>query len=145
MIPEFQTLSDEDLARQTQAGSLPAFEELVHRYGNRVCGFVARACGQCGDPQEVTQQTFVRAFQSIAQFDSNRDFAPWLFTLARHISIDRHRKRLPEADEAPPEQVDYADPSELLAQREERRDLWRLAQRRLPEIQFQTLWLRYAE
>jgi RNA polymerase sigma-70 factor (ECF subfamily) len=145
MTPEFQTLSDEELARQTQAGLLVAFEELVHRYGNRVFGFVARACGQGDDPQEVTQQTFVRAFQSIAQFDSRREFAPWLFTLARRISIDRHRRRLPAADQAPPEPVDYDDPSELLARREERTDLWQLAQRRLPELQFQALWLRYAE
>jgi RNA polymerase sigma-70 factor (ECF subfamily) len=138
-------MSDEELARQTQAGSLLAFEELVHRYGNRVYGFVVRACGQSDDPQEVTQQTFVRAFQSIAQFDSRREFAPWLFTLARRIGIDRHRQRLPEANEVPPEQVDYADPSELLAQREERRDFWQVAQRRLSETQFQALWLRYAE
>jgi RNA polymerase sigma-70 factor (ECF subfamily) len=145
MTTGLQALSDEELARRTQAGSLLAFEELVHRYGDRVYGFVARACGRCDDPQEVTQQTFVRAFQSITQFDSRREFAPWLFTLARRISIDRHRRQLPVADKPPPEQVDHADPSELLAQREERRDLWQLARRRLPGIQFQALWLCYAE
>jgi RNA polymerase sigma-70 factor (ECF subfamily) len=145
MTNELQALSDEELARQTQAGSLLAFEELVRRYGNRIYGFVARACGQRDDPQEVTQQTFVRAFQSIAQFDSRREFAPWLFTLARRISIDRHRRRLRVADESAPEQVDYADPAELLAQREERHDLWQLARRQLPDIQFQALWLCYAE
>jgi RNA polymerase sigma-70 factor, ECF subfamily len=145
MTPDLQTLSDEELARQTQAGSLVAFEELVHRYGPRIYGFVANACGNSADAREITQDTFVRAFQAISRFDSEREFAPWLFTLARRHGIDHHRRKLPAADEPMPERLDYDDPSELLAQREERRDLWQLARRRLPEAQFQSLWLRYAE
>ena len=44
-----------------------------------------------------------------------------------------------------PEPQDDNDPSELLARREEGQSLWGLARRRLPEAQFQALWLRYAE
>ena len=44
-----------------------------------------------------------------------------------------------------PEPQDNNDPSELLARREEGQSLWGLARRRLPEAQFQALWLRYAE
>ena len=74
-----------------------------------------------------------------------RDFAPWIFTLARHASIDHFRRKPPVAEEAVPETVDYDDPGELLARREDGLELWQRARRRLPEIQFQALWLHYAE
>lgn len=145
MASDFQTCSDEELARQSQAGSLTAFEELVYRYEGRVYGFVANFCGSGPDAREVTQDTFVRAFQAIGRFDCRRPFAPWLFTIARRKCLDHRRAAPPAAGEPLPELPDDNDPAELLAQQEERRDLWELARRRLPETQFQALWLRYVE
>jgi RNA polymerase sigma-70 factor (ECF subfamily) len=142
---DIQTCSDEELARQTQAGSLAAFEELVYRYEGRIYGFAANSCRNGADAREVTQDTFVRAFQAIDQFDCRRGFAAWLFTIARRKCIDQFRAAPPVADEAVPEPTDDNDPAELLARQEERQDLWGLARRRLPESQFQALWLRYAE
>jgi len=142
---DFQKCADEELARHSQAGSLAAFEELVYRYEGRIYGFVSSICRNGADAREVTQDTFVRAFQAIRQFDCGRGFGPWLFTIARRKCIDHHRAAPPAADEALPELADDNDPAELLARQEERQDLWDLARRRLPEAQFQTLWLRYAE
>ena len=145
MASELQTVSDEKLTRQSQAGSLAAFEELVHRYERRIYGFVAKCCGSASDASEITQDTFVRAFQAIARFDSRQAFAPWLFTIARRKCIDRHRAALRINEEPLPAVPGTDDPSEALAQREERQNLWALARRRLPIAQFQALWLRYAE
>ncbi len=124
---------------------MAAFEELVHRYEDRVYGFVAHWCGKSADAREVTQDTFVRAFQAIDRFDCRRGFAPWLFTIARRKCIDRHRAALSAAAALMPEGPDDNDPAELLARQEERRGLWELARRCLPETQFQSLWLRYVE
>ena len=145
MAADFQRCSDEELARQTQAGSLVAFEELVYRYEGRIYGFAANSRRNGTDAREVTQDTFVRAFQAIGQFDGRRGFAAWLFAIARRKCIDQYRTVPPVSDEAVPEQTDDNDPAELLARQEERQDLWGLARRRLPESQFQALWLRYAE
>ena len=146
MASDFQILSDEELARQTQAGSLEAFEELVYRYEHRIYAFVTQRCRSGPDARDATQDTFVRAFQAIARFDPRRGFAPWLFTIARRKCIDHHRAAPPAlADEAMPDLPDDNDPSELLARQEERQSLWELACKRLPEAQFQALWLRYAE
>ena len=145
MALEFETVSDEELARRSQAGSLVAFEELVFRYESRIYRFVANSCGNETDVREVTQDTFVRAFQAIAQFDSQRGFAPWLFTIARRKCIDRYRAARPAADELLPDLPDHDDPAELMARQEERQNLWQLAGRLLPEAQFQAIWLRYAE
>jgi RNA polymerase sigma-70 factor, ECF subfamily len=142
---DYQRCSDEELARQSQDGALAAFEELVYRYEGRIYGFVVNACHNGADAREVTQDTFVRAFQAIGQFDCGRGFGPWLFTIARRKCIDRHRAAPPTADGPILELADTDDPAELLARQEERQGLWDLARRRLPESQFQALWLRYAE
>ena len=145
MAADLQRCSDEELARQSQAGSLTAFEELVYRYEGRIYSFVSNACRNAADAREVTQDTFVRAFQAIGQFDCGRGFGPWLFTIARRKCIDHHRATPSAADEPMPELPDNDDPAELLARQEERQSLWGLARRRLSESQFETLWLRYAE
>jgi RNA polymerase sigma-70 factor (ECF subfamily) len=119
---------------------------LVRRYERRIYAFVVQSCGRGPDAAEATQDVFVRAFRAIVQFDPRRTFAAWLFGIARHRCIDHHRAVLPEiAVEAPPDTADNGDPAELLARREEVQDLWRVARCHLPAMQFQALWLRYAE
>jgi len=145
VVPELSTDSDVELARQTQAGSDVAFEELVRRYAHRVHAFVAQFCRNPADAREVTQDTFVKASQNMKQFDARREFAPWLFTIARRKCIDRHRVAPPATEDSPPERPDENDPAEQLARHEDQQHLWQIARRCLPEIQFQALWLRYAE
>jgi RNA polymerase sigma-70 factor (ECF subfamily) len=153
---DIQTCSDGELVRQCQDGSLTAFEELVYRYEDRIYGFVSKACGNAADAREVTQDTFVRAFQAIAQFDCRRTFGPWLFTIARRKCIDRFRGAESGVRNAErgvgnwgwwpvPEQVDDDDPAEVLAREEERQSLWETARRRLSELQFEVIWLRYVD
>jgi RNA polymerase sigma-70 factor, ECF subfamily len=137
-------MSDEDLARESQGGDLAAFEELVHRYENRIYSFLFQSCGHDTDAREATQDTFVRAFEAIARFDPSRPFVSWLFTIARRKGIDCFRARIPDGG-TPPEEFDPEDPAELLARRDEARDLWSRARRLLPDAQFQAVWLRYAE
>src|SRR6266550_9298455 len=113
MQAEPQTDTDEELARQAQAGSLSSFEELVYRYEARIFRFVANSCRNESDAQDVTQQTFVGAYLNIRQFDVARSFATWLFTIARRKCIDRHRANRP-APEMRTEFLEDEDPSTVL-------------------------------
>jgi len=142
---EVKSESDEELARQTQAGSLAAFEKLVLRYEQRVYAFALQWRRNQTDAREVTQDTFVRAFQAISQLNCRLAFAPWLFAIARRKCIDSYRAQRPISDDPPEEQPDFNDPAELLARQEDRQDTWRLARRHLPDTQFQAIWLRYVE
>jgi RNA polymerase sigma-70 factor (ECF subfamily) len=137
--------SDEELARLTQAGSLEAFETLVSRYEQRIYAFAMQWRGNPTEAREVTQDTFVRAFQAIAQLNCSLSFAPWLFAIARRKCIDSFRSRRFFDSEPPPDQPDFNDPSELMAREEDRENIWQVARRHLPDTQFQALWLRYVE
>jgi len=141
----FQQRSDEDLARQAQAGSLAAFEELVLRYERRIYGFVRQFCPNRADAAEVTQEVFVKAYRNITRYDPRHAFPGWLFTVARHKCIDHHRASPPTADEPVPDRADGSNPADALSSQEERDNLWALARRVLPPLQFQALWLAYAE
>lgn len=146
MSPDSPSLSDEDLARQTQAGSMTAFEELVSRYERRIYAFAAQSCRNGMDAVEITQETFVKAYQAIRQFNPKRKFAAWLFTIARRKCVDHFRAGRPgDDDDAALELLDTEDPAKILASHEERQHLWKLARRVLPESQFHALWLYYVE
>lgn len=145
MTTESQPISDETLAQRAQAGGASGFEDLVYRYEARVFRFVANNCRDLGDAQEVTQDVFVTAFRNLGKFDAGRSFATWLFTIARRKCIDHHRSVRPVTADALPEQADENTPAEVMVQREAEQDLWRLAKRVLPPLQFDALWLRCAE
>jgi RNA polymerase sigma-70 factor (ECF subfamily) len=145
MDADVKSESDEELALQTQAGSLEAFETLVSRYEQRIFAFAMQWRGNQTEAREVTQDTFVRAFQSISQLNCRLAFAPWLFAIARRKCIDSYRARRVIDSEPLPEQPDFNDPAELMAREEDRENTWRLARRFLPDVQFQAVWLRYVE
>src|ERR1700683_1172811 len=142
---EITSESDEDLARQAQAGSLAAFEKLVVRYEQRIYAFALQWRRNPLEAREVTQDTFVRAFQAISQLNCQMAFAPWLFSIARRKCIDSFRAQRHIDDEPPPEQPDFNDPAELLARQEDSENTWRIARRVLPDTQYQAIWLRYVE
>ncbi|HEY5911850.1 MAG TPA: sigma-70 family RNA polymerase sigma factor [Verrucomicrobiae bacterium] len=144
MDPDNQTTPDEDLARQGRAGSLAAFEKLVRRYERRIYSFAARCCGSAEDAAEITQDTFVKAYQALNQFDAGRNFGTWLFTIARRKCIDRRRTAGPAPAEMP-ELMEPDNPAEKLVREEDAAAIWSRAARLLPPNQFQALWLRYVE
>jgi RNA polymerase sigma-70 factor (ECF subfamily) len=139
------TPSDEELAQECQQGSLTAFEELVYRYEGRLYRFVANCCGNKTDAEEITQDSFVKAFQAIGQFNPRHTFAAWLFTIARRKCVDLQRRAAFSTGEPLPDASELDDPSVLLARAEASRNIWGMARGTLPAVQFEALWLRYAE
>ncbi len=142
---ESPELSDEELARQTQAGSLVAFEELVYRYEARLYRFVFARTGHDTDARDLTQTAFVAAYRGISRFNPQRRFAPWLFSITRHAMIDHFRATPVATDEPLPTLLDPRDPSVVLAERETHSAIWQLARRTLTNDQFAALWLKYEE
>lgn len=145
MADELQHCSDEQLARRSQAEDWASFDELVRRYEARIYRFAFNCCGHEADARELTQETFVSAYQHLQKYDPALSFATWLFTIARRKCIDRSRRPRRDVLNEIPDLPDTNDPCVLLGQRETAEDLWRTARRVLSDAQFQTLWLHYVE
>jgi RNA polymerase sigma-70 factor (ECF subfamily) len=141
--------SDEELAARAAAGSAAAFEELVSRYTPRLFFFLRPKSDSDEDIEDLIQETFLRAFRSIDRYDARWKFSTWLFTTAVRLSISRHRtKKSPSARLDPEGQASSAPgPQETLVQKEEkaeRQNIWNVA-RTLKPLEYEALWLRYAE
>lgn len=79
------------------AGNQQSMLELVEQFRGQVFGLCFRLLGHRQDAEDVTQETFARALRSLAQWDSNRDFTPWLLAIAGNrcrTSLSARRRRM---------------------------------------------------
>lgn len=134
-------LTSERLAWQAGRGCQASFAELVRRFAPRLQAFLRRRTRDRHEAEDIVQDTFLRVYEHLDQYDSSRRFSTWLFTIAARAAISHHRRRRVEC-----RSEDLHVPACDLAaeEREQRQNLWTTAAQ-LPETQRQALWLRYAE
>lgn len=84
--------ADAALILRCQANDAAAFNEIVTRYKNRVYNYICRMIGAGLDAEDLTQETFVRAYLNIHSFQSRASLNTWLFRIATNICIDFTRK-----------------------------------------------------
>lgn len=79
-----------ELARE---GDQRAFGLLVQAYQKPVFNLTYRMLGNAQEAEDAAQETFLRAYSSLRQYQSEHKFSTWLFAIANHHCIDRLRKR----------------------------------------------------
>jgi RNA polymerase sigma factor (sigma-70 family) len=84
---------DDDWVRSAQAGDRKAFSELVRRHQGRVYRHLLRMLGSHDDALEVTQDTFVKAWQALLQWQPEAQFRTWLMRIASNTALDELRRR----------------------------------------------------
>lgn len=88
-----------------RAGDEEAVAAVYDRYSGAVFSLSLRILGDRGLAADATQQTFVKAWRAAETFDPKRDFAPWIYSIARRTAIDVYRKERratpTELDEVP--------------------------------------------
>src|SRR5947207_13667977 len=89
--PEETEPSPEELARRCQAGCLESFEQLVRRYENQIFNFLRQFTHNQHDAEDLTQETFVKAYRGLHRYKSSLAFAPWLFVIARRTAASHFR------------------------------------------------------
>jgi RNA polymerase sigma-70 factor (ECF subfamily) len=85
--------SDEQLLADYRAGDKSSFSELVGRYQRELYHFLVRFLGNRAAAEDVFQETFLQVHQSAEQFDPQRRFRPWLFTIAANKARDLIRSQ----------------------------------------------------
>ncbi len=87
------TVTDSQLVEQTLAGSEEAFRALVVRYERRVYNLLARMLRNPALAEELTQETFLKAFTRLRSFDPGYKFSNWILKIAHNAAIDAMRRR----------------------------------------------------
>jgi RNA polymerase sigma-70 factor, ECF subfamily len=98
---------DVDRVRRTWNGDVASFEQLFDRYQKRVYNIVYGMVGNEGDAADLTQDVFVRVFNSIELLRADEAFLTWLRTVAVNICRDHARKRPPVKIESLDEKISY--------------------------------------
>jgi RNA polymerase sigma-70 factor (ECF subfamily) len=89
-----ESWDDGRLIAECLAGDQGAFGVLVGRYQDRLFNTVYRLLDNLEDAQDVTQESFVSAYQSLASFKGDAQFFTWLYRIAVNAAISlRRRKR----------------------------------------------------
>jgi RNA polymerase sigma-70 factor (ECF subfamily) len=83
-----QMRSDEQLIAAYRAGDRASFAELVGRYQRELFHFLVRFMSDRAAAEDVFQETFLQIHQSAENFDTQRRFRPWLFTIAANKARD---------------------------------------------------------
>ena len=99
MVPEETTLEGDDragdarLVEETRRGKRDSFGTLVKRYERRLQRVIGRFIRDPDVAEDLAQETFLRVYERIAQFDPSRRFAPWLFQIGVNLTLDYHRRQ----------------------------------------------------
>lgn len=136
-------LDSEELAWRARQGCQASFTELVYRYAPRLHVFLGRKTYPSHEVEDLVQDTLIKAYQNLDQYDRTWKFSTWIFTIATRLAVSQHRKRQSagnflsrRASERPA--TEAADEHERIG------SLWAMAAD-LPPSQHQALWLKYAE
>lgn len=139
------SLAEATLVRAAAAGDARAFEQLVHSHSHRVLAYLTHLTRHRHDAQDLTQQTFIKAYRALGTFDCRRPLINWLLTIARRTALN-HFRDTKKWEAAPDDLVSHEpSPARVLEQTEHAETLWARARRTLAAREYEVLWLRFGE
>src|SRR5215469_9406473 len=86
-------LTDTEIIKRVLSGEQALFAQLVQRYQQYVFTLVLRFTDNREDAEEISQDIFVKAFRSLADFRGDAKFSTWLYTVVRTSCITFLRKK----------------------------------------------------
>lgn len=91
-LENLRTLTDGELIAKAIAGREDGFEELVRRYQRPITSYVYRMLGNYDASLDVTQEIFIKVYNSMTRYSSEYKFSTWLYKIAHNASIDYMRR-----------------------------------------------------
>jgi len=85
--------NDSELIRKAKIGDSKAYDGLLKKYRNSVYNLVYRMVKNVHEAEDLTQEAFIKAFNSLKSFNEEYAFSTWLYKIATNNCIDFFRKR----------------------------------------------------
>ncbi len=91
-IESTRKLTDGELIVDAVNGRVDGFEELVRRYQRPITGYVFRMLGDYESSLDVTQEVFIKVYNSLTKYSPEYKFSTWLYRIAHNAAIDHMRR-----------------------------------------------------
>ena len=91
-MAQIPTLADGELVKTAIAGREASFEELVRRYQRPIAAYVYRMVGDYDSALDLTQEVFIKVYNSLARYRSEFKFSTWIYKIAHNAAIDHLRR-----------------------------------------------------
>ena len=91
-ISNLHKIADRELIASSLAGREDGFEELVRRYQRPITAYVYRMTNDYDAALDVTQEIFIKVYNSLARYKTEYKFSTWLYKIARNAAIDYLRR-----------------------------------------------------
>lgn len=86
------SLTDSELVSSAITGRDDSFEEIVRRYQRPIAAYVYRMVGNYESALDLTQDVFIKVYNSLARYSSEYKFSTWIYKIAHNASIDYLRR-----------------------------------------------------
>jgi RNA polymerase sigma-70 factor (ECF subfamily) len=137
---------DKQLCRQAQQGDHGAASRLLDRHYRRIYSYLRRLCGNRHLAEDLTQETFAKAWASLDSYQSRGTFNTWIHTIAYRVYVDWTRRNGNRSVDAEPwwaERSGRQEPPTEVAAKNQQRSRLREAIARLDDDKKQIVHLRY--
>src|SRR5947209_18257935 len=85
-------VADCDLVTRAVAGREDGFEELVRRYQRPIAAYVYRMTGDYEAALDLTQEVFIKVYNSLARYRPEFKFSTWIYKIAHNSAVDYLRR-----------------------------------------------------
>jgi len=92
ILSNLSTFADRDLVTQAVAGREDGFEELVRRYQRPIAAYVYRMVGDYEAALDLTQEVFIKVYNSLRRYRSEFKFSTWIYKIAHNSAVDHLRR-----------------------------------------------------
>ncbi|HEU4597005.1 MAG TPA: sigma-70 family RNA polymerase sigma factor [Pyrinomonadaceae bacterium] len=91
-LNKLASLADGELITRALAGREESFEELVRRYQRPIVAYVYRMVGDYDSALDLTQEVFIRIYNSLGRYRPEFKFSTWIYRIAHNAAIDHLRR-----------------------------------------------------
>lgn len=95
--------TDRELVDAARGGEAEAFGAIVRRHQKRIFRLTSHLLRSAAEAEDVTQETFVRAYGALARFDGRSEPFTWIYRIAVNLSLNAIRARKTTRNSAPPD------------------------------------------
>ncbi|AQQ09138.1 Sigma-W factor [Sedimentisphaera cyanobacteriorum] len=140
MHNNLKNFGDSTLARFASNGNRAAFDELAARFTGQLLIFASSKTNNYHDAEDIVQETMMKAYKNIENFNCKSSFKTWIFTIAYRTLVSNARKMRPALlNEESQQNLEIIEEND-----EDFGWVWEIA-RKLGQESFTVLWLKYKQ